>query len=40
LFAQRQPLYAASADFTIDTGIMQSKDVVTHILEIYQAIQN
>jgi shikimate kinase len=40
LFAQRQPLYAASADFTIDTGIMQSKDVVTHILEIYHATQN
>ncbi len=40
LFAQRQPLYEASADLTVDTGIMQSKDVVTHILDIYQAIQN
>jgi shikimate kinase len=40
LFTQRQPLYAASADFTIDTGVMQSKDVVTHILDIYHATQN
>ncbi len=40
LFEQRQPLYAACADFTIDTGVLQSKDVVTQILDIYHATQN
>ena len=40
LFAERQPLYSVSADLTVDTGVMQSKDVVTHILEIYEATQN
>jgi shikimate kinase len=39
LFAQRQPFYAACADLVVDTGTMQSKDVVAHILEIYQNAQ-
>ena len=40
LFEQRKPLYTSIADFTIDTGILQSKDVVTQILDIYESIQN
>ncbi|MDQ5939226.1 MAG: shikimate kinase [Pseudomonadota bacterium] len=40
LFDQRKPLYTSIADFTIDTGILQSKDVVTQILDIYESIQN
>jgi shikimate kinase len=36
LFAQREPLYLACADFKVDTGIMQSKEVVEHILAAYQ----
>ncbi|MEQ1528413.1 MAG: shikimate kinase AroK [Methylococcales bacterium] len=37
LFLQREPLYLACADFKIDTGVMQSKAVVNHILEAYKA---
>lgn len=37
LFAQREHLYLACADFIIDTGIMQSKVVVNHILEEYRS---
>lgn len=40
LFDQRKPLYISIADFTIDTGILQSKDVVTQILDVYESIQN
>ena len=40
LFEQRKPLYTSIADFTIDTGILQSKDVVTQILDVYDSIQN
>jgi shikimate kinase len=40
LFDQRKPLYTSIADFTIDTGILQSKDVVTQILDVYESIQN
>lgn len=40
LFSNRQPLYAGCADLTVDTGVMQSKEVVVHILECYQAAQN
>lgn len=38
LFIQREPLYLACADFKIDTGVMQSKEVVEHILTAYRAI--
>lgn len=38
LFAQREPLYLACADYKIDTGIMQSKAVVNHILEEYRSV--
>jgi len=38
LFAQREPLYLSCADYKIDTGIMQSKEVVDHILEEYRAV--
>jgi shikimate kinase len=38
LFAQREPLYLSCADFKVDTGIMQSKEVVSHILDEYKAV--
>jgi shikimate kinase len=38
LFAQREPLYLSCADYKIDTGTMQSKTVVNHILEKYRAV--
>ncbi|MDD5579964.1 MAG: shikimate kinase AroK [Methylobacter sp.] len=38
LFAQREPLYLSCADYKIDTGIMQNKAVVSHILEEYQSV--
>ncbi len=38
LFEQREPLYLSCADFKIDTGVLQSKDVVSRILEEYQAV--
>ncbi|UOA07546.1 shikimate kinase AroK [Methylobacter sp. S3L5C] len=37
LFAQREHLYLSCADFIIDTGVMQSKAVVTSILEEYRS---
>lgn len=37
LFAQREHLYLSCADYIIDTGIMQSKAVVNHILEEYKS---
>jgi shikimate kinase len=37
LFAEREHLYLSSADFIVDTGIMQSKAVVNHILEEYRS---
>jgi len=37
LFAQREHLYLSCADYIIDTGIMQSKTVVNHILEEYRS---
>jgi len=37
LFEQREPLYLSCADFKIDTGVMQSKAVVAHILDAYKA---
>ncbi len=40
LFEIRQPIYTECADLTVDTGAMQSKDAVLHILEFYQAAQN
>jgi shikimate kinase len=38
LFAQREPLYLACADYKIDTGVLQSKVVVSHILEEYKSV--
>jgi shikimate kinase len=38
LFAQREPLYLSCADYKIDTGILQSKVVVNHILEEYKSV--
>jgi shikimate kinase len=38
LFAQREPLYLSCADFKVDTGTMQSKEVVNRILEKYNAV--
>ncbi|CAG1020181.1 shikimate kinase [Patescibacteria group bacterium] len=40
LLAQREPLYLSCADFKIDTGALQSKVVVNHILEAYQSAIN
>ncbi|MGR9051180.1 MAG: shikimate kinase AroK [Gammaproteobacteria bacterium] len=40
LLAQREPLYRSCADFTVDTGIMQSKTVVKKILEKYSVIKD
>ena len=37
LFAEREHLYVTCADFIIDTGILQSKAVVSHILEEYKS---
>ncbi len=37
LFAEREHLYLSCADFSIDTGVMQSKAVVSHILEEYRS---
>jgi shikimate kinase len=38
LFEQRDPLYLSCADFKVDTGILQSKDVVNLILEEYNSL--
>jgi len=38
LFAQREPLYLACADYKIDTGAMQSKAAVSRILEQYRSV--
>lgn len=40
LLTEREPLYFACADFKIDTGALQSKVVVNHILEAYQSAIN
>ncbi|MEQ1560193.1 MAG: shikimate kinase AroK [Methyloglobulus sp.] len=40
LFEQRQPLYLSCADFKIDTGVLKSKTVVSHILEEYKAVNH
>ena len=40
LFEQRKPLYTAIADFTIDTGVLQRRDVVTQILDVYESISH
>jgi shikimate kinase len=37
LFTQREPLYLSCADLIVDTGVMQSKAVVNHILEKYRS---
>lgn len=39
LFAQREPLYLACADFKIDTGTMPSREVVEHILTAFRDAQ-
>lgn len=36
LYAEREPLYSACADFKVDTGIMPSKTAVNRILETYK----
>jgi shikimate kinase len=38
LFTQRDPLYLSCADYKIDTGVLQSKVVVNHILEAYKSV--
>jgi shikimate kinase len=38
LFAQRESLYLACADYKIDTGVMQSKAVVNSILQHYRSL--
>ncbi len=38
LFTQREPLYLSCADYKIDTGVLQSKVVVNHILEEYKSV--
>lgn len=38
LYAQREPLYLSCADFTIDTGVIPSKTVVSRILEEYRNV--
>ncbi len=38
LFAERNPLYLECADFKVDTGTLQSKEVVNVILEAYEAL--
>ncbi len=40
LFTQREPLYLACADFKIDTGVLQSKQVVDEILAAYQLFKD
>ena len=40
LLEQREPLYLSCADFKIDTGALQSKVVVNHILEAYHSAIN
>ncbi len=39
LYAERQPLYLACADYRIDTGIMPSKTVVKKILQEFREQQ-
>lgn len=38
LFAQREPLYLACADYQVDTGSMPSKIVVNHILDKFKSV--
>jgi shikimate kinase len=38
LLVERKPLYLSCADFTIDTGVLQSKLVVNQILEEYKSL--
>jgi shikimate kinase len=40
LYAERDPLYRACADFKVDTGVMQSKAVVHRILEHYKSLSS
>lgn len=40
LLAERKPLYLSCSDFTIDTGVLQSKAVVNEILEKYQSLNS
>jgi shikimate kinase len=40
LYAERDPLYAACADFKVDTGVLQSKAVVNRILEHYRTLSS
>lgn len=36
LFQQREPLYLACADYTIDSGSLSNKEVVNHIVRQYR----
>jgi shikimate kinase len=38
LFTQREPLYRICADLIVDTGVMQSKAVVSQILEKHRSV--
>lgn len=40
LLAERERFYISCADFKIDTGVLQSKAVVNHILEAHQSAIN
>jgi shikimate kinase len=40
LFAQREALYLACADYKIDTGAMQSKAAVNCILQQYRSVNH
>ncbi|MGR8941392.1 MAG: shikimate kinase, partial [Gammaproteobacteria bacterium] len=40
LYAEREPLYLACADFKVDTGVMQSKAAANRILEQYRALNS
>jgi shikimate kinase len=40
LFSQREPLYLSCADFKIDTGVMQGKQVVDEVLAAYQLFRH
>lgn len=38
LFVQREPLYISCADFQIDTGVLPSKVVASHILTEFRSV--
>lgn len=40
LLLQREPLYFTAADLIVDTGSLQSKEVVVQIINAYKAMRN